>query len=253
MERLLNAPDGPVDVLTILEPDAYVHVQQLVDSGVLPEDTFLRLNAIGDGTADTRKGWDGNLRWQILLELAEHGENPDHLSPLARNIILGETPRAFLCWDPESEAKLLHTNYDPPFLLKNDLVDVIKARREIEAKTVRVVPQDRRWRPAEQVEQAQCSRIAHGLWSVLARRIMPEWLDQRSIADFYRPVKLGTKIELGSSNQEINRRVVGAVALSAAHIKEIYDEACEEGVAGIGPVGRIDLRTLLAEEYPELY
>lgn len=242
-------------MLKVLEPEAYHRVQSSVDEGVLPLDTFLRLDSLGDGTPDETDVESRSLRWKTLLELSAFAEAPEHLPPRTRNMLYSEPPRALLAWNPSDDAKTLHTAYDRPYLLRNDLSDVIKERRVLEEKTVTVVPRDRRWRPPEEIEHGQCQRIAHGLWRVLAKRIMPEWLEPEALDHFYRPYRNGTSLEVGAIDdpQIMNRRIVGAIALKVTHIKEIYDESLRTGVSGIGPIGKQDLRTLLADEYPELY
>lgn len=251
--ELVSGPDGPVDILMLLEPSAYKHVQAQVDSGALPADTFLRLDTVGDGSLTQTVAEQNSRRWQILLELDTAAGDNMRLSLATRNLIYGEPPRALLSWNPRADADMLHTAYDVPYLVKPDLVEVIKARRADEGKTILVVPKDRRWRPPEDQEQAQCQRIAHAVWRVLANRIMPEWLEPSALADFYRPIKRGSVLDVGSGEAEMRRSIVGAVALKTTHIKSVYDESMATGVQGIGPVGRQDLRKLLAEEYPELH
>ena len=251
-EKILSCPDGPVDILRVIEPDAYLRVSEMVEKGVLPADTIVRLDSIGDGVPDSTRAESANLRWLTLMELDDSAGVPEHMSVLTRNLIFGEPPRALLSWDPEGDAQMLHTAYDAPFLVRNDLAEVIKERRVDEGKTVTEVPDDRRWRPPEAVERGQCLRIAHNLWFTLSQRVMPEWLETDALGSFYRPHKQGATIDMGEDVRTMSRRIVGAVALKITHIKDIFDEAMSEGVSGIGPVGKTDLRALLAEEYPEL-
>jgi hypothetical protein len=250
--ELLQEPDGPLDLLKITEAEDYAIVQELVEEGVLPEDTFIRLDSIGDNVPDPDTP-EVSLRRSILYQLVSCAEAPEHLNPFTRNLIFGEPPRAMLVWDIGKDTSRLHTSYQRPFVVKPDLVQVIKERREEEGKTVTEVPDDRRWRHPDLVEEAQCQRIAHGLWRVMAQRIMPEWLKPESLHEFYRPHKKGNTIDVGLDPHIMNRRIVGAVALNISHIYDIYIESTREGVIGIADVGRRDLRTLLADEYPELH
>lgn len=249
--EVLKEADGPLDILKVTEAEDYAIVEDLVERGVLPGDTFLRLDSIGDRTPDPDDP-EVSLRSTILFQLSSCADAPEHLPPQTRNLIFGEAPRALLVWDVGRSTKRLHTKYERPFLVKPDLTQVIKERREQEGKTVTEVPRDRRWLPPEIVEESQCSRIAHGLWRVIAQRIMPEWLKPEAVEQYYRPHKHGTTIDLGLDPQAMNRRIVSAVALDVQHIRSIYEESLNEGVIGIGKVGRQDLRTLLADEYPDL-
>lgn len=249
---LIGVPDGPFDVLRILEPDAFERVCLAVGSGALPADTFLRLDSLGDGTTEASDVEQANLRWKTLLELDEFADRPESLPIRTRNLVYGEAPRALLVWRPKQMAHFLHTHYEEPFFVKHDLAEVIRQRRVEQGKTVMRVPHDRRWRPPEDIEWGQCMRISHAVWSVLASRIAPEWLESNALEYFYRAVKNGKKIDIGEEPQEMHRRIVGAVALKSSHIKNVYDESLNVGVKGIGPVGNYDLGTLLSDEYPEL-
>lgn len=253
LERILkDIPDGPIDMLQLLEPGAYTCVEELVASGVLPSDTFLRLDSLGDGTSYFSEIEGASQRWAVLVEISEYDGNADNLSLFARNILFGEPPKALLSWHPDRDGEMLHSQYEHPYLTRLDLADVIEERRAEEGTAVQEVPLDKRWKPPNEIERTQCLRIAHKLWSILARRIMPEWLETGDLEYYFRPQKEGNNIELASSQQEMNRLIVSAVALSVVHIKNVYDEALDVGVKNIGPIGKRDLRVLLAEEYPEL-
>lgn len=253
-ETLVGIPDGPFDLLRLLEPEAYARVEASIASGILPPDTFLRLDTLGDGTVDPDDVNNRSLRWGVLLELADVCQMPENLTPRTRQIIFGDSPRAFIAWYWYlGDIDKLHTRYDESYLLKPDLTQVIRERRAEEGKTIEAVPDDRRYIDPAIMEESQCRRISHSLWRVLVQRIMPEWVEPANILDFYRPVKKGLKIELDRELYEMVRALVGSVALRVDYIRDVYDEAVEVGVKGIGPVGLKDLRTLLAEEYPELY
>lgn len=238
-------PLGPVDTLREIESGAYQHVQELVEAGVLPIDTFLRLDTVGENSEHRRS---------ILLDLSTYEDDTDRQLLITRNVIYGQVPRALITWYPSMARETLHTNYDEPYLVKYDLVDVIRERRVVEGKTVTEAPKDKRWRPPEDIENAQCQRMAHALWSVMAKRIVPEWLKTSALDYYYRPHKIGPgHVVLDSSEQVMRRDIVRSIALGVSHIRNIYDESVKTGVRGIGAQGRADIRTLLAEQYPEFY
>lgn len=258
---IFKAPDGRVDFVRYLEPEAYEQVDGYIRSGTLPADTMFRLDSLGDRTPDPNDspGIDGrSFRWKLILELAEHGDQPTKLTPAARRVVFGDQLMAMLVWNPDPEAHRLHTEFDPPFLIRSDLAKIIEERRIREGKTIkeRNVPRDSRYRPAEHLEFIQCMRLAHGLWRALAGRIAPEYVGPNDLSNYYRPFKSttrdGFRIDEGSDWMIMRREIVSAVALNVQHIKRIYDEAMDTKVIGIGPQGKVDLQTLLAEEYPEL-
>lgn len=257
--ELLAEPDGHVDIARVIDGDAYNKVQEHIARGDLPSDTMLRLDSLGDNTPlpDTKQTVVArSFRWSLLIQLAESGGDTTKMSPLARNVIFGDRPKVILCWNPEADAHQLHTEYDPPFFIRQDLAEVIRERRIREGKTVTEVPDDRRWRPPEHIEFMQCYRISHGIWRVLANRIAPEYLRPDDLRNYYRPRKYSTRdglgLDEGVDDLIVRREIIKALAFNVEHIRNIYDESCKDGVRGIGPVGRDDLRTLLAEEYPEL-
>lgn len=257
--EVLQGPDGHIDMLQLLEPEALAEVKAKIASYELPSDTMYRLDSIGDNApnpdSDLRVR-DHSLRWDIVLQLAEHGADANKLSPSARRIVFGGPLKAMLVWNPEPEAKRLHTEFDPPFLIRKDLAEIIRERRIREGKTITGVPEDRRWRPPEHVELMQCYRLSHGLWRALANRITPEYVQEKDLRHYYRPRKRtrndGYGIDEGENDVIVSREIISAIVFSVPHIKAIYDEACSTGVRGIGPVGRQDLRCLLDEEYLEL-
>lgn len=257
--EIMQGPDGHFDMLRLLEPEALAEVESQIGLGALPPDTMFRLDSLGDNTpmpGSEPEVRARSQRWDIILQLAGHGPNLDKLSPLARRVVFGGPLKAMLVWNPEPEAKRLHTEFDPPFLIRKDLAEIIRERRIREGKTITEVPDDRRWRPPEQVEFMQYYRLSHGLWRALANRITPEYLQTDDLRHYYRPRKRTRKdgfgLDEGESDVIVRREIVSAIVFNIAHIKNIYDEATSTGVRGIGPVGRQDLRSLLDEEYLEL-
>lgn len=262
LAEVLDQPDGHFDLVRLLESDAYDQVQQHIADGLLPDDTMLRLDSLGDNTPlpdDRQTAVARSFRWSLIIQLAEFGDDLSRLSPLARNVVFGERPKVMLCWNPEADADRLHA-YDPPFFIREDMAEIIRERRVLQGKTITEVPEDRRWRPPEHIELMQCYRLSHGIWRVLANRIVPEFLRAEDLRNYYRPRKTNVRIgnEYGINFSEgaddliVRREIISSIAFNVEHIRAIYDEACTDGVRGIGPVGRSDLRTLLAEEYPEL-
>jgi len=242
---VFKQPDGPIDLLSVLEAEKYRDLLGLVAEGVYPPDTLLRLDSIGDYTYFDDDG-EQLIRPRVLDDLVTHSDDQTKLSVFTQSLLFGEEPKALLVWNQADVARINQTR-DLPYILKTDLADVIEARRVDQGKTVKVVPEDRRWRPPELVERAQCMRIAHGLWKVLARRVIPQWVDPNTVAQFYRTHKNGTTIYEASDGIEVQRSVIGAIALRADHIRAIYDESQTHNVVGIGPVGKTDLRELLSD------
>lgn len=252
LREMLSLPDGPVDTLPILEAEKYLELLALINAGHYPPDTLLRLDSACEQRVPSARDPIAS-RPQVLHELVDNVNSQDRLSPYTRSLIFGETPKALLIWDHEEYHKLLAA-YKPSYYLKDHLVNVIRQRRVDEAKTVKVVPEDRRWQPPDQVELSQCMRIAHRLWHTLANRIIPEWVKPDTVHSYYRLHKSGTLLDGGCNSYVVERRVIGAIALRADFIRGIYEESLDKtGVPNIGPLGRTDLRTLLADEYSELY
>ena len=226
-------------------------VQGLVEDGTLPFDSLFRLAAVGHCERDPTVvdgEFSNRLIWNILNDIAVHDGDKDALRPDTCELLWGERPDAIVDWYTGSNHPA-YPQLDPMYYDMADLARIIYARRKEEGKTITEVPRGSWYDPEEQ-ESHRCFGLARPIWRVIVRRIHPEWMDNP--ADYYAPTIRFNQVYYASEAAQ-RRRIVGHAVISDTVVFSLYKEATESGIKGVGPVGREDLRTMLAEEHPELY
>lgn len=232
------------NIMAVTDADLYLDVQEKVDDGLLPHDTFLRLGCVGHLEQDD----DGeSIMRKMLTDLNDNYADTDALHPDTRALFFGELPPALLDWNGPVFEKYTRSQ-SQMYYRKGNLVDVIERRRQVEGKTIDEPLMDRRLRR----EISVCRSLAHGVWRALVREAHPEWLDDQNMERYYQPAMNTVSITFDMEPELMRRRIVSVAVLSDELVRSMYERATATGIKGIGKVGLTDIRSMLAEEHPEL-
>lgn len=231
------------NLLSITDREVYYGVKERVYEGELPKDTFLRLGCIGH----LQKDETGELIMrQVLHELHNHHNEPQKMNSTTRQLVFGKLPGVLLDWNGSNFVDYLRAQPEM-YYRKGDLVEVIRERRLREGSAIDEPLFDTRLRK----EISVCRGLAHCVWRGLVREARPEWVDNRNLEAYYQPaISESPTFELDQTL--MRRRIVSVTVFSDSILNSLYERAGDVGVSGVGRVGLTDLRTLLAEERPEL-
>ncbi len=233
-------------------------VAELCASGLLPLGTDLILS-----TVDEFRGFSGyGARIAAYRELTSQVDGGTSISSDIQKILDSGFPDVifnFPDYSMEFLNKIVERSCDEVYYGKSDMVEVVRGRRELQGKTV-LEPFFDSFGATNFTEESICSGIAQKFWGSLLRRARPEWLDPAKVYDFVDPEYSFTHkgkvlhIDLGSANSKkpVGEMIARAV-FSDSILCDVFNEAVETGVRGIGSVGLCDLRFLLSEEHPELH
>lgn len=225
-------------------------VNELIESGALPYDTFFRLTSVGQ-KADQEPGNTREfMNYGLMRDMVDHIDDPDKMRPETRELLWGELPDAVV--DINSRTNYwFYSGLDPIYYRMVDLAEVVKQRRQATGQTLPDEPYNGRLHTRTQEEWARCCGIARPIWRLIVKRFHPEWLENPG--DYFYSAYIGTFATVYTIGEPRMRRgIVNHAVISDALVKTIYEEAASIGVRGIGRVGKEDLRVLLAEEHPEL-
>lgn len=223
----------------------------LIESGKLPFDTLFRLASIGRVVDDaTRSTY---LNFTMMLEMIECDGKLDLMRESTRRLLTDELPDAIVDIN-SGHNHPFYSLLDPVYYRMMDLARTIHFRRVAQGKNIPdesykigtglKVPQD---------EWSRCRALASPIWKLMVNRFHPEWLENPDI--YYPNGYIGgwgssTYYEYGIKKEQ--RGIVSHAVFSDPLVRSFYEEICQIGVDGIGPVGREDLRLLLKDEHPEL-
>lgn len=220
-------------------------IGELIDEEKLPFDTFFRLASFGTRqvtTSDDKK----TMQWMAMQDMLANHDRPEEMGQITQELLFDERPDAVMDWIGGRENRSFYRQLDPMFYRIGDLASVVRQRRANQGKTIADKPYDS-WN--KEAEWGTCVGLARPVWRTLVQRLRPEWL--KNPTDYCPPTFFMTQVYY-PGERTARRRVIGSTILSDTVVLDLYKEATETGVKGIGLVGRQDLRTLLSDEHPEL-
>lgn len=230
--------------------DEHEQVEALIEAGELPFETFFRLKAIPSGMSDpfSQEDYPHRLVYAILKDLAAYDGDPEAMRPDTQKLIWGEMPKGIVDWDQTYNYKA-YAQLDPMYYRMANMARIIKERRAEQGKTVREVPRGW-WLTPEEQEERYCFGLTRPIWRRLVERAIPDCIENPR--PYYRQTWAFTQAyEAGARTMQ--RRNVAHAVICDSVVLEFYNEALATGVKGVGPAGRQTLRTLLADEHPELH
>lgn len=224
-------------------------VNELIEDGKLPFDTFFRLASVGY-MADHATGDSSTyLNYNLMLDMVRHIDAPDSMRAETQEILYGELPNAIVDVNSRSNYPA-YTRLDPLYYRMRDLVRAVKQRRLETGQTLPDDSFDGRLHVRDQDEWSRCKGIARPLWKLMVKRFHPKWLETPS--DYFRSYHISFNTVYYIGKAAMRYGVVSHAVFSDPLVLSIYNEAITTGVRGIGPKGKEDLRLLLSEEHPEL-
>lgn len=225
------------------------HVNQLIEAGQLPPDTFFRLASTGY-KVDHDRNPNRHLSYALMCDMVDHAEKPDTMRTDTQELLWGDLPDAIV----DVNSRINYRSYpmlDPMYYRMMDLVSAVHQRRVAAGQALADEPFNRRLHVRLQDERSRCLGIARPLWRLMVNRFHPEWLEtpkehfpSTCIGDISTVYFLGERT--------MRHGIVSHAVLSDPLVMQVYEEATSTGVKGIGKVGKEDLRLLLSEEHPEL-
>lgn len=225
-------------------------VNELIEAGRLPFDTFFRLASVGYKAEDTDEGYSIYLNYILMHDMVEHADAPDLMRPETQEVLYDELPDAIVDVNSSTNYRS-YAKLEPMYYRRIDLARAIQRRRLDTGQALPEAPYDRRLHVVHQDEWSRCRRIAWPIWRLMVQRFHPEWLETPE--DYYPSAYIGMfAVVYSISEPRMKRGIVSHAVFSDPLVLSIYEEAVATGVRGIGPLGKEDLRLLLLDEHPEL-
>lgn len=256
-QRLFSVANIDEERLNRIDYLAYTTAWKLVNEGVLPADSRLRLSVVAP-YQPVIPGSKVDLLDFVMDDIARFAHRPDQMHPEVYELLFGDAPDAIMIYPgfvaDEGRRREVYTVDEDLYYCVSALAKVIQERREEQGRTVTAEQvKAKGWHMSTaDAETFLCTGLARPMWSNMVRRYHPEWIE---FSDYYyvphTSFLYGVPHTVGKATEV--RRVIEQVALSDMLVHQFYEEAMEYGVRGVGPMGKDSLRRLLAEEHPELY
>ena len=223
-------------------------IASLVAEGKLPADLLARLATIGEWEPDPEYPNDKrSLYLNTLADAVLNANDPQNARPDTQELVWGNTPNTIvdIGWNDSEIYRQLPTLYWG----KSQLARAIKQRRAAEGVTIKHAPRNSWYEPWE-LESRRCSGLAQPLWRVLTGRLNPnilehpEWFYPRTTISFNVVYELGQRT--------VQRHAIANTHISNDALVSLYGEIEKTGIKGVGPVGKLDLAAMLAQENEDI-
>ncbi len=222
-------------------------LQAHIDAGLLPFDTLMRIATIPSEQTD--EGGEYRLAWVLMHDIAHNAENPKKMRADSRKLLTSELPTAFVDCNARYNEDA-YTQLDTMYYRMGHLARAIRSRREDEGKHTEVTPAMREYTPRE-YELRHCVGLARPLWRALVARAMPSVLENPGL--YFPASYIGSFCNVYHlGKRRVARQALGSTVIRDDVVMELYNEAVQTGMRGVGVKGREDLRILLSDEHPEL-
>lgn len=228
-------------------------LEELIEDGTLPHDTFFRLAGVPNRLTDPldESDYPSLLTANLIHDMLANYDNPDAMRADTRNVLWGELPDALVDPNLFRGNEDVYKQVDPLYYTMTDLAQIIKEKREEASRSIPEMGFEKRSQTVQD-EWSRCVGIARPIWRTIVQRKHPEWLEDPS--PYYPSSYIGhfcVVYEIGP--KRMKRGVVTCAVLSDPLVHDVYEEVVATKVkGGIGKGGQESLRRLLMDEHPEL-